>query len=114
MNSKLGSFASWRSPVLFVHGDNDRNVPFQQTTDLVEKLRAQNVAFGAIGVLSAPTSRSARFGQRTIRDIRVISGSLKNAPAKFTIFFGGAIGIRTYRATAESFDRRLAGSDRRQ
>ena len=31
--------------MLFVHGDDDRNVPFQQTTDLVEKLRAQNVAF---------------------------------------------------------------------
>jgi dipeptidyl aminopeptidase/acylaminoacyl peptidase len=31
--------------VLFVHGDDDRNVPFQQTTDLVEKLRAQKVAF---------------------------------------------------------------------
>jgi fermentation-respiration switch protein FrsA (DUF1100 family) len=33
------SIANWRSPVLFVHGDADRNVPFQQTTDLVEKLR---------------------------------------------------------------------------
>jgi fermentation-respiration switch protein FrsA (DUF1100 family) len=31
--------------VLLIHGDDDRNVPFQQTTDLVEKLRAQNVAF---------------------------------------------------------------------
>jgi dipeptidyl aminopeptidase/acylaminoacyl peptidase len=31
--------------VLLVHGDDDRNVPFQQTTDLVEKLRAQNVTF---------------------------------------------------------------------
>jgi dipeptidyl aminopeptidase/acylaminoacyl peptidase len=30
--------------VLFVHGDDDRNVPFQQTTDLDEKVRAQNVA----------------------------------------------------------------------
>jgi hypothetical protein len=28
-------------------------VPFQQTTDLVEKLRAQKVAFEAIGTLSA-------------------------------------------------------------
>jgi dipeptidyl aminopeptidase/acylaminoacyl peptidase len=27
--------------MLLVHGDDDRNVPFQQTTDLVEKLRAQ-------------------------------------------------------------------------
>ena len=31
--------------MLLIHGDDDRNVPFQQTTDLVEKLRAQNVAF---------------------------------------------------------------------
>jgi dipeptidyl aminopeptidase/acylaminoacyl peptidase len=29
--------------VLFIHGDDDRNVPIQQTTDLVEKLRAQHV-----------------------------------------------------------------------
>jgi hypothetical protein len=28
-----------------IYGDDDRNVPFQQTTDLVEKLRAQDVAF---------------------------------------------------------------------
>ena len=35
-----------QSPVLLVHGDDDRNLPFQQTTDLVEKLRAaQRVAF---------------------------------------------------------------------
>ena len=34
--------------MLFVHGDDDRNVPFQQTTDLVEKLRAQKVAFEEI------------------------------------------------------------------
>ena len=31
--------------MLQVHGDDDRNVPFQQTTDLVEKLRVQKVAF---------------------------------------------------------------------
>ena len=42
-SSPVASTAAWRSPVLFVHGDDDRNVPFQQTTDLVEKLRAQNV-----------------------------------------------------------------------
>jgi dipeptidyl aminopeptidase/acylaminoacyl peptidase len=44
-SSPVTSVATWRSPVLFVHGDDDRNVPFQQTTDLVEKLRAQKVAF---------------------------------------------------------------------
>jgi hypothetical protein len=28
--------------VLFIHDDDNRNVPFQQTTDLVEKLRAHS------------------------------------------------------------------------
>ena len=42
-SSPVASIANWRSPVLLVHGDDDRNVPFQQTTDLVEKLRAQKV-----------------------------------------------------------------------
>jgi dipeptidyl aminopeptidase/acylaminoacyl peptidase len=35
----------WKSPVLFIHGDDDRNVPFSQTVDLVQRLRAQHVAF---------------------------------------------------------------------
>ena len=42
-SSPVASVATWRSPVLFIHGDDDRNVPFQQTTELVEKLRAQKV-----------------------------------------------------------------------
>jgi len=35
---------NWRFPALLIHGDDDCNVPFQQTTGLVEKLRAQKVA----------------------------------------------------------------------
>ena len=45
MRSQPGSAANWRSSVLLIHGDDDRNVPFQQTSDLVEKLRADKVAF---------------------------------------------------------------------
>jgi len=33
----------WKSPVLLVHGDDDRNVQFSQTTGLVQLLRAHNV-----------------------------------------------------------------------
>jgi dipeptidyl aminopeptidase/acylaminoacyl peptidase len=33
----------WRSPVLFIHGDDDRNVGFSQTVNLIEKLRERNV-----------------------------------------------------------------------
>jgi dipeptidyl aminopeptidase/acylaminoacyl peptidase len=36
---------TWKSPVLLIHGDDDRNVPFNQTVDLVQRLRAQHVGF---------------------------------------------------------------------
>ncbi len=36
---------SWKSPVLLIHGDDDRSVPFSQTVDLVQRLRAQHLPF---------------------------------------------------------------------
>ncbi len=42
-SSPNGDISKWTAPVLMVHGDDDRNVNFQQTTDLVEKLRDKNV-----------------------------------------------------------------------
>jgi len=36
---------TWKSPVLLIHGDDDRNVPFSQTVDLVQRLRAEHVSF---------------------------------------------------------------------
>jgi len=42
-SSPVADLSKWTAPVLFVHGDDDRNVQFQQTTDLVEKLREKNV-----------------------------------------------------------------------
>jgi len=40
-STAASSVDTWKSPVLFIHGDDDRNVPFQQTTDLVQRLRAK-------------------------------------------------------------------------
>ena len=37
--------AHWRSPVLLIHGDDDRNVQFQQTIDIARRLEKQNVLF---------------------------------------------------------------------
>ena len=42
-SSPLAAISTWRSPVLLVHGDDDRNVPFAQTVDLVQALRKQHV-----------------------------------------------------------------------
>jgi dipeptidyl aminopeptidase/acylaminoacyl peptidase len=44
-SSPMASISTWRSPVLLIHGDDDRNVPFAQTVMLVEALRKQNVPF---------------------------------------------------------------------
>ncbi|HZU30272.1 MAG TPA: prolyl oligopeptidase family serine peptidase, partial [Candidatus Angelobacter sp.] len=44
-SSPVAAVAGWRSPVLLIHGDDDRNVPFQQTVDLAQRLQQQNVAF---------------------------------------------------------------------
>ncbi|MFO8235733.1 MAG: prolyl oligopeptidase family serine peptidase [Bacteroidales bacterium] len=41
--SPMASIDDWRSPVLVIHGDDDRNVPFSETVDLVEKLRKRDV-----------------------------------------------------------------------
>jgi len=84
-SSPVASIANWRSPVLLIHGDDDRNVPFQQTTDLVEKLRAQKVAFDELII-----------------------------PDEIHDLLRWSDWVRAYRATAEFFDRRLAASGERK
>lgn len=42
-SSPITAVDTWKSPVLFIHGDDDRNVMFSQTVDLVARLRAKNV-----------------------------------------------------------------------
>ncbi|HKW89550.1 MAG TPA: prolyl oligopeptidase family serine peptidase [Candidatus Acidoferrales bacterium] len=47
-SSPDASISSWKSPVLLIQGDDDRNVPFSQTVDLAQRLRAQHVPFEQI------------------------------------------------------------------
>ena len=47
-SSPIASVDGWRSPVLFIHGDDDRNVPFSQTPLLEEALRQRKVEFEEI------------------------------------------------------------------
>jgi dipeptidyl aminopeptidase/acylaminoacyl peptidase len=47
-SSAIGAIGTWKSPVLLLHGDDDRNVAFQQTTGLVQLLRAHDVPFELI------------------------------------------------------------------
>ena len=44
-SSPLAYISTWRSPVLLIQGDDDRNVPFSQTVSLARALRKQGVGF---------------------------------------------------------------------
>jgi dipeptidyl aminopeptidase/acylaminoacyl peptidase len=47
-SSPISSVDKWKSPVLLIHGDDDRNVAFSQTVDLVRRLRERGVEFEQI------------------------------------------------------------------
>jgi dipeptidyl aminopeptidase/acylaminoacyl peptidase len=44
-SSPMASVDNWKSPVLLIHGDDDRNVSFQQTEILADALRVRHVPF---------------------------------------------------------------------
>lgn len=79
-SSPLARVSTWRSPVLFIHGDDDRTVPFSQTVRLVEALRQQNVPFEELVV-----------------------------PNEIHVFLLHRDWVKTYDAAAEFFDRKLGG-----
>ena len=44
-SSPVSSISSWKSPVLLIHGDDDRNVRFSQTVDLARRLAKAGVRY---------------------------------------------------------------------
>jgi dipeptidyl aminopeptidase/acylaminoacyl peptidase len=47
-SSPVSAIATWKSPVLLIHGDDDRNVRFSSTVDLVQRLLGAGVPFEEI------------------------------------------------------------------
>ena len=50
-SSPVSAVKTWRSPVLFIHGDDDRNVRFGQTVDLIQRIKAQGVEYEEITIV---------------------------------------------------------------
>jgi dipeptidyl aminopeptidase/acylaminoacyl peptidase len=44
-SSPVAYVNTWKSPVLFIHGDDDRNVNFSQSVDLARRLEQKNIPF---------------------------------------------------------------------
>ena len=47
----MSAVATWKSPALFIHADDDRNVRFSQTVDFVQRLRAKGVELEEITIV---------------------------------------------------------------
>lgn len=59
-SSPVSAIDTWKSPVLLIHGDDDRNVRFSQTTDLVRRLDKAGVSFEEL-VIPDDTHHFMRF-----------------------------------------------------
>jgi dipeptidyl aminopeptidase/acylaminoacyl peptidase len=44
-SSPIAHVDTWRSPVLLIHGDDDRNVPFSESVDKIKALREEKVYY---------------------------------------------------------------------
>lgn len=50
-SSPISSVSNWTSPVLIIHGDDDRNVRVSQSTDLVRRLEAKGVSMETLMIV---------------------------------------------------------------
>jgi len=77
-SSPMASVKTWKSPVLLIHGDDDRNVNFSETIAMVNALREQGVDFEQLIL-----------------------------PDEIHTFLRHGSWLRTYKATADFFKRKL-------
>ncbi|MEO8449845.1 MAG: prolyl oligopeptidase family serine peptidase, partial [Gemmatimonadota bacterium] len=66
-SSPMSSVKGWKSPVLIIHGDDDRNVRFNQSVDLVRRLEALKVPMETL-VLVDDTHHFMRFANMVAAD----------------------------------------------
>jgi dipeptidyl aminopeptidase/acylaminoacyl peptidase len=80
-SSPLSSLATWRSPVLIIHGDDDRNVRFNQSTDLVQRLVERNIPHEVL-LIPGDTHHWMRFANAVTVDSATAAFLEKNLMAK--------------------------------
>jgi dipeptidyl aminopeptidase/acylaminoacyl peptidase len=50
-SSPVAYIDQWASPVLIIHGDDDRNVRFSQSVDLIQRLRKKGVELETMAIV---------------------------------------------------------------
>jgi dipeptidyl aminopeptidase/acylaminoacyl peptidase len=51
-SSPVSAIDTWQSPVLIIHGDDDRNVPFNQSVDLIRRLEKKGVPYETLMIVN--------------------------------------------------------------
>ncbi|MGB4839570.1 MAG: prolyl oligopeptidase family serine peptidase [Saprospiraceae bacterium] len=51
LSSPVSAMDTWKSPVLIIHGDDDRNVRFNQSTDLVNRLEEKGIPYETLMIV---------------------------------------------------------------
>ena len=74
-SSPVSAIDTWTSPVLLIHGDDDRNVRFNQTTDLLQRLEKRGVETETLVIVGdthhwMKHSNSLRAGKATAEFFR--------------------------------------------
>ena len=64
-SSPISSIDSWKSPVLIVHGDDDRNVRFNQSVDLINRLEKRKIPYETLMIVD-DTHHWMNFNNATI------------------------------------------------
>jgi dipeptidyl aminopeptidase/acylaminoacyl peptidase len=50
-SSPVASISTWKSPVLIIHADDDRNVRFNQSVDLIKRLEKKTVSYETLMIV---------------------------------------------------------------
>ena len=114
-SSPVSAVATWKSPVLLIHADDDRNVEFHQTVDLKQRLVEQGVSVEEVVIpddihdfllfqswRTVATATSAFFERQFMRRERPASAlqSLYGRPAVAGVFAAGTFAARNFSIAA--------------
>lgn len=119
-SSPMADLAGWRSPVLLVHGDDDRNVPFSETITLARSLKERGVPHEVVVLPGEVHSfllheswltafrRSARFLDRRLRDRATPQRTVRSGAARYVMNLRGRdIEVFTFKPRSYTGDRMI-------
>jgi len=87
LSSPTAYIQKWKSPVLVIHADDDRNVPFSQSADLVQRLIKYHIPFESL-VIPDDTHHFLLHSHQVLVDKATARFLIKNLQIRNLYFIG--------------------------